>query len=145
MIVAVIRSKDQPNITNPNPYRPPAEASSPASQDHRPLDDAKRIKFFELALIVSGILLSLPPLPLLFWVADGEPFFGPARSKDLLLIGFSSLIGISWVFWAGTVALGVIRKKIGMRWLLSTLYAAIAGGIAFLVVFLYGCDQKWFV
>ena len=47
-------------------------------------------------LTFSGVVLALPPLPLFFCVADGEPFVGPTNYSDLSLVTFSGCVGIAW-------------------------------------------------
>ena len=93
-------------------------------------------------LITSAVLLSLPPVPLFFWVADAEPFVGPATIKELTLVSFAALTGLAWAIWAGVVVLGAVRQKNGSWYFASLyavaiLYAVIAGGLSFFTVYCY--------
>jgi len=95
-------------------------------------------------LLVLALLLSIPPLPLFFWVADGEPFFGPPRYEDLILVSASAFVGFTWSVLVAVVLFNMIRRRLGKGWLFYSIYAILPGGISILVVYLYGSDQAWF-
>ena len=132
------------NTSNTNPYDPPSGSSSSGSGVPTARWPSKASPAYAVGLFFSGALLSLPPVPLFFWVADGEPFFGPAYTKDLTLVAFAALTGLAWAVWAGVIVVSVSRRKIGLAWLLAILYAALVGSLSFLTVYLYGSDRNWF-
>ena len=122
-----------------NPYKPPqAQCREIGIRVHKPS------RLLRWSLIVTGLLLALPPLPLFLWVAEEEPFFGPSRMADLFWVVFSGAIGFCWVVWTIIVSIGVWNKWLSRRWLSVIPASIIAGSVSFLVVYLYGVDRSWF-
>ena len=127
------------NHDSANPYKP-TNIGAGASFEHA----APRTKLFAPMLALSAIVLLLPPFPLFFWVADGEPFVGPAQSDDLALVGLSGFVSMMWLAWSALLVYGVVRRWISRSSLALLLLPCFAGGISLLVVYLYGYDQRWF-
>ena len=121
-----------------NPYESPASLDiSPAAQSTGPY-------WFVPAMAITAVALSLPPLPLFFWVADGEPFVGPPQSADVFKVAISGAVAFAWVIWSAALCFGVWRYWLLPRNLAWITLPLLAGGISVVVVFLYGFDQGWF-
>ena len=123
----------------PNPCKSPAGSGfGTAVVGSR---DTKALRFL---LLFSGVMLALPPLPLFFWVADGEPFVGPTDYFDLSLVATSGCVGVAWVAWSSVLVLGICRKRLPVTWIWTLLGSFVFGGISFVVVYCYGVDRGWF-
>ena len=122
-----------------NPYEPKSLVDD-ASVSNR----ISRPRWFVFTLIVSACVLAIPPLPLFFWVADGEPFFGPAATEDLTLVAFSGTVSVLWLVWSTLLIYGVLRQWLSSGNLWWLVLSCIGAGISILVVYLYGYDQRWF-
>ena len=75
---------------------------------------------------------------------DAEPFVGPTRTEDLMLVGLAGLDCVTWIVWSAALVIGIGRQWVRLRWLSLMFLPCIAGGISLLVVYLYGFDQRWF-
>ena len=121
-----------------NPYESSATSNTDISSDSRGSATIRSLLTF------SGVVLALPPLPLFFWVADGEPFVGPTNYYDLSLVTFSGCVGVAWGIWASITILGIRRRWLPSVWFWTLLGAVVFGGISLFVVYCYGVDRGWF-
>ena len=95
-------------------------------------------------LFISGILLSLPPIPLFLWLAENEPFLSTTRPSDLALVGIAGLVAMLWMLWAAVLIIGMTQRWVVRSAAWYLLVPCIAGWISFYVVYDFGCDQGWF-
>ena len=123
-----------------NPYE-----SSPTTNKSVDASIASRFwSTLRFLLTVSGVVLAMPPIPLFFWVADGEPFVGPVNYYDLTLVAITGCVGVAWGIWAFVANLGIRRRSQPSSWTRALLGAIILGGISLFVVYCYGVDRGWF-
>ena len=118
-----------------NPYDPPT-AETARSEDARPKKWAIRY------LWIFGVAGVLPPLPLFYWVFDGEPFVGPWYVRDVVFCSLSAVVSVGWFIWLviHVVAIwkGWIHKMTVVLWAIPILF----GPLCLLVCYLYLHDRR---
>ena len=131
------------NILNTNPYDPPNGSSQTQTDSAIDRSLSRRNRVFKLWLILSGALLSVPPIPLAYWLSNSALSEGSPLIQDLLFAA-SLTTGLAWAIWAGSVVLGVLSRQIGYVWLVTILYASIASGTSILGAYCYLTAQSFF-
>lgn len=95
-------------------------------------------------LIISGIVLSLPPIPLFLWLAENEPFLSTAGPSHLAFVGIAGLVAMLWMLWAAVLIFGITQRWVARNAARYLLLPCIAGWMSIYVVYEFGCDQGWF-
>ncbi|TWU43574.1 hypothetical protein Poly51_63340 [Rubripirellula tenax] len=95
-------------------------------------------------LVTSGIVLSLPPIPLFLWLAENEPFHGSARPWHLAFVGIAGIVAVFWFIWAVALVIGIAQRWVAGNAAWYLLLASVAGWISISVVYDFGYDQGWF-
>ena len=90
-------------------------------------------------LIVYPILGVLPPLPLILWFGDNEPFMVPNRLGTALCC-FSATLGVGWLSWGIILLYAVNRKWCRPITIYSLIFAVLFGGLSFFGSYLYLAD-----
>lgn len=120
-----------------NPYTPPT-AGGAAIED-------PRLKMWAIRYLwIFGLVGSLPPLPLFYWVYDGEPFVGPLYFRDVVLCILSAAVAAGWLVWftihATAIWKGWIPKIAALLWGIPVSWST----LCLLVCYLYLHDRRVF-
>ncbi len=93
-------------------------------------------------LWIFGVAGVLPPLPLFYWVYDGEPFVGPWYFRDVVFCILSAAVSVGWFLWlvihAVAIWKGWVHKMAVVLWAIPTLFSP----LCLLVCYLYLHDRR---
>lgn len=87
-------------------------------------------------LWIFGLAGAIPPLPLFYWVYDGEPFVGPWFFRDVMYCALSAAVALGWLFWILLHAFAVYRgwnQKIAVvLWVIPILFSPLCLWVCYL-------------
>lgn len=119
---------------SPNPYQPPQGRSTPRVVSRRP---RWLVEYLTWAAVVGAIA----PFPLIVWIGETEPFYGPFYWPHAAISSLGAVIGLGWIAWYAYICFAVSRGWLKKIVLLLVVVAMLFGGLSFSVLYAYLSDR----
>ena len=121
-----------------NPYQSPRSVEQEEERT-TPAKDAQRTRPALLLPVLIGVAVPacLPPIPLLGWVMDGEPFIGPPSKEELRKLLLAGTMGVLWGGWSCLLVVAIVKQWLHPATSLWLFFGLFFCAISILVLYLY--------